>query len=252
VTARRRERTRRGAVGVGAVLASACASGCAPSRTLPAAAGEGPLLVVPHAATPVMLDGDNDDPAWHASPGPARTGAFVRASGLPTRPYSDARLLWGDGFLYVLLYAADEDITRDDAFRMRFARGEVEYAIVVTAAGVVQDAARNGRGLVGDRGLVGPVGPAIVADRSPGPRWQSGTHVSRELDGTPDDARDIDEEWSLEIAVPFESIGMRGERGESAGFAVDRCDASSAGSGACGGWGEARPGGGGGGRFVIE
>jgi hypothetical protein len=238
---------------VALVGVSACAWGCAPSRAFPANAGEGPLLVVPHVVSPVMLDGDNDDPAWHASPGPARTGAFVRASGVPARPYSDARLLWGDAYLYVLLYAADEDITRDDAFRLRFERAGVEYAIVVTAAGVVRDASRDARGAIGlvsERPGVDSVGSGTA--RSSGTSWQSGTHVSRELDGTPDDARDTDEEWSLELAVPFASIGMSGEPGESAGFAVDRCDSSSAGRGACGGWGEVGPGGQNGGRFVIE
>ena len=45
------------------------------------------------------------------------------------------------------------------------------------------------------------------------------------FDGTPDEAGDVDEEWSVEMAVPLASVGMRGQAGESAGFAIERCDA---------------------------
>jgi hypothetical protein len=239
---RQRPRTRAmaGVAIAGVMTAStvgAAVAACAPSRSAPSAAGEGTgaVLRVPHAPGPIVLDGDNDDPGWLRPPGPARTGAFALASGAPARPYSDARLLWGDGYLYVLLYAADDDIrTRDDAFRMRLSRGGVQFAIEVSAGGVVRDEARDARGAID-------------------PTWRSGAHVSREIDGTPDDARDTDEEWSVEMAVPLASIGMRGQPGESAGFAVERCDTSSRGARVCGGWGE-REGESGGerGRLVIE
>jgi Carbohydrate family 9 binding domain-like len=187
------------------------------------------VLRVPHAPSPIALDGDNDDPGWTRPPGPARTGPFARAGGGPARPYSDARLLWGDGYLYALLYAADDDIrAKGDAFRMRFSRDGVEYAIDVSADGSIRDAARDARGIE--------------------PDWRSGAHVSREIDGTLDDARDSDEEWSVEMAVPLASLGMKGQPGESAGFAVERCDAPGQRAQACGQWGET----GGGGRLVIE
>jgi hypothetical protein len=216
----------------------AVAMACAPTRSVPSPGeGSGAVLRVPHAPGAIALDGDNDDPGWTRAPGPARTGPFTVAGGAPARPYSEARLLWGDGYLYVLLYAADDDIrARDDGFRMRLSRGAIDYAIDVTADGTVRDAARGADG-------------AIDAT------WRSGAHVSRELDGTPDDGRDVDEEWSLEVAVPFASLGMKGEPGEAAGFAVERCDASSARALACSQWGEnetGRESGREGARLVIE
>jgi hypothetical protein len=181
------------------------------------------VLHVPHAPAPIVLDGDSDDPGWITAPGPARTGPFVSPAGGAARPYSDARLVWGDGHLYVLLYAADEDVrSRSDAFRMAFFRDGATYAVAISASGAVHDEARDAEGRVDAR-------------------WRSGTHVSREIDGTLDDPRDTDEEWSLEIALPLASLGMNGERGERVGFSVDRCDAPDRSQLACGGWiGEGR------------
>ena len=63
---------------------------------------------VPHATGMISLDGDTDDPGWK---GPTlRTGAFVGRDGAAVHPHSEARVVWGDGFLYMNLYAADEDI----------------------------------------------------------------------------------------------------------------------------------------------
>jgi hypothetical protein len=188
------------------------------------------VLHVPHLRGSIFLDGDTDDPGWTAPAGPARTGPFVGPNGAPSRPYSDARLVWGDGHLYVVLYAADADIrasTRqadgplwlDDAFRLLFSRHDVEYAIDVSSAGVLADAVRK-RGSGFDYA------------------WSSGAHVSHEQDGTTNDPTDVDEEWLVEMAIPFESLGMRGERGEHIGFAVRRCDAREDAMPVCSGWGE--------------
>jgi hypothetical protein len=179
----------------GSVWWSARASARAwPSACAPAS----PVLGVPRAPASIALDGDLDDPGWVAWPGPARTGPFVDASGAPARPHAEARLLWGDGVLYLLLYAADEDVTRADRFRLAFERGGVRYVTAIAADGVVRDEAPAG--------------------------WESEIHASREIDGTLDDPRDVDEEWSLEVAVPLTAIGLRGLRAERFGFPIARCD----------------------------
>ena len=194
------------------------------------AAPAGLLLHVPHAAGPIVLDGDMDDPGWRSAT--ARTGAFVDAGGDPVHPYSDARLVWGDGHLYVALYAADEDIRatqpdadaplwREDAFQLLFADGAAERSIDVSPLGTVTDARRAGSA------------PFDYA-------WQSGVHVSREIDGTLNRPDDDDEEWVIEMAIPFESLGLRGERGESTGFRVRRCDTPHDGRRICASWGWGR------------
>jgi hypothetical protein len=203
----------------------------APRASSASASGHAaPVLHVPHLPGSITLDGDTDDPGWTTPPGPARTGAFVLASGAAGKPYSDTRLLWGDGHLYLSLYAADEDIeTRtdqpdgpvwlDDSFRLTFVRGDVEYAVEVSPKGVVTDAIRRSGG---------------VFDYS----WSSGAHVSPELDGTINDPSNRDEEWVIEMAIPFESLGMNGESGESVGFSVRRCDTPKGSPRVCAGWGE--------------
>jgi hypothetical protein len=187
-------------------------------------------LRVPHLPASIVLDGDTDDPGWISSPGPARTGPFVSASGALARPYSDARLVWGDRHLYLALYAADEDIRSrtaehdgplwlDDSFRLIFAHGDLKYAIEVSPRGVVTDAIRSSDG---------------AFDYS----WESGVHVSPEVDGTLNDAKDTDEEWVIEMAIPLHALGMKGERGEDVDFSVHRCDLPKGASRVCAGWGE--------------
>ncbi len=198
------------------------------------------VLHVPYLPGSISLDGDTDDPGWTRPPGPARTGDFVSPNGAPARPFSEVRAVWGDGHLYLCLYAADNDIRSrtdqpdgplwlDDSFRVTFLRGDVEYVIEVSPKAVVTDSIRKAGG-------------------APDFSWNSGVHVSRELEGTLNDATDADEEWVIEMAVPFESIGLKGERGESIGFWVRRCDTPKGEGRTCASWGEAPPHG----RVVLE
>jgi len=150
--------------------------------------------------------------------------------GTPARPFSEVRLVWGDGYLYLALYAADEDIeTRtterdgpiwlDDEFRVVFSREGVEYAIEVSPKAVITDSMR-------------------VGDGKWDYTWNSGAHASVEIDGSVNDPKNIDEEWAIEMAVPFESLGMKGEPGESVGMSVTRCDTPKRSARVCTGWGE--------------
>lgn len=187
----------------------------------------GTELHVPHVKGSIVLDGDTDDPGWAGNV--ARTGAFVGADGADARPYSDTRITWGDGHLYVMLYAADEEIRAtqapesavwlDDSFHLSFTTSFGERVFDVSARGAVTDGARRG---------LEPV------DWS----WQSGAHVSFEMDGTLNDPRDDDEEWVIEMAIPFEALGLTGERGERIGFAAHRCDTPKRSPRVCGSFGE--------------
>jgi hypothetical protein len=201
----------------------------AAARAAMGGAASAATLHVPHLPGSIVLDGDTDDPGWTRSPGPARTGPFVDAAGLESRPYSEARAVWGDGHLYVSLYAADEDIRSgtadhdgpvwlDDSFRLVFTQDDGERAIEVSPRGVVTDAKRS---------------PGGTFDYG----WESGAHVSPEVDGTVNNSRDQDEEWVIEMAIPFEALGMNGERGESIGFSVHRCDTPKGGARVCSSWG---------------
>jgi hypothetical protein len=189
-----------------------------------------PVLRVPHVSGGITLDGDTDDPGWVRSPGPARTGDFQFKNGKPARPYSEARLIWGGEYLYLALYASDEDIEShtdqpdgpiglDDSFRVVFSQAGVEYAIEVSPMAVITDSIRRGEG---DWDVT----------------WTSGAHASNEIDGTMNDPRNMDEEWAIEMAVPFESLGMKGEPGENIGMSLSRCDTPKGSPRVCASWGE--------------
>jgi hypothetical protein len=233
-------------LGLGArrLLARHAAAHPALPRAVPRIGATETVLLVPHIPGSIILDGDTDDPGWTRPPGPARTGAFTLENGVVARPYSDARLLWGDGYLYLALYAADEDIRTPadqpdgplwlgDSFRLVFSRGEVQIAIEVSPKGVVTDAIRKGGG---------------AFDYT----WNSGAHVSPEVDGTINDAHDNDEEWVIEMAIPFESLGLEGASGESIGSSVRRCDTPKNSPRVCAAWGEGAAQGQGSGQLVLE
>ncbi len=198
------------------------------------------VLHVPHAPGAILLDGDTDDRGWTGNPPPARTHAFVTSAGVAARPFSEIRMVWGDGYLYLSLYAADENIESrtseadgpvwlDDAFRVVFTRSDTQYSIEVSPRAVVTDSIRHGNG---------------KWDYS----WSGGVHASKEMDGTLNDPKDRDEEWVIEMAVPFESLGLEGKAGESIGFTASRCDSLKSGAKVCASWGEGTPAG----RVVLE
>jgi hypothetical protein len=192
-------------------------------------------LRVPQAKGAIALDGDMDDPGWLE--GCARTNAFLTPDGDQVRPYSEARFVYGDGVLYVGLYAADEDIRAkltepdapvwtEDSFHVVFNDGMVEHSFDVSPIGTLADGERR-------VGATGP-GGAHPFDF----RWTSGAHVSHEMDGTPNKPTDHDEEWLIEMAIPLDRLGLKGARGERIGVAVHRCDTLHSGVRSCGSWGE--------------
>ncbi len=223
---------------LGALYASHVGATRRAARTLSLASaaalrGE-PVLLVPHLHGPITLDGDTDDPGWLLPPGPARTQDFVLPTGKPARPYSEARILWGGDYLYFALYASDEDIQShvstenapfvpgDDQFRLVFAppdgAGPV-YRLDVSPRGVLREARRLPSGEWGSG-------------------WSSEAHASSEVDGTVNDPANTDEEWAIELAIPFASLGMRGEPGETLALSMSRCDTPKTGGRVCAGWGE--------------
>lgn len=190
----------------------------------------GPVLRVPHVPGAITLDGDTDDPGWVRAPGPARTGSYELPNGKAAIPHSETRLVWGDGYLYLALYASDEDIeshtsqadgpvAKEDAFRVVFSRPGVEYELDVSPAAVIADSIRREGG---------------GWDSS----WNSGAHASKEMDGTINNPKDRDEEWAIELAIPLESLGLKGESGESIGLSLNRCDTLKGAAEICASWGE--------------
>jgi hypothetical protein len=183
-------------------------------------------LGVPHATTGIEIDGEPDDVAWSASV--ARTHAFVHDSA-DARPYSDARFTWANGNLYILLYAADEDLRGGDPRDPEHASADAFHLIFHAETG--------------DR----------VIDVSPTELWAYGApelakrvRIARDSDGTLDMNGDEDEEWLIEMAVPLDALGLR-EAGDRLRVSIERCDTLRAPAGSraagrqCAGWGLERP-----------
>ena len=205
--------------------------GVAAAAISAAVAQPGPLLLVPHGKGPITLDGDTDDPGWVKPPGPARTGPFLIESGDQAVPYTHVRLVWADEYLYLALFASDEDIEcrvdqpdapfapDDDFMRIVFTRGDTEYAFDVSPNAVVTDSIRRSGG---------------AWDTS----WNSRAITSRELGGTMNHPSDLDEEWEIELAIPLASLGLAAEPGETIGVSFHRCDKPKEAPRVCSGWGD--------------
>ena len=187
----------------------------------------GLVIEVPRVAGEITIDGELEDPGWSGPMG--RTGAFTTADGRPAHPYSDARFVHRNGQLFVVLYAADEDIRATsarhdeplygaDAFQLTLRTTSGELSLDVSSAGVVTDARRSASG-------------ALDFD------WESHARVAVDRDGTPNDPSDQDEEWVVEMAIPLEAIGLTGRAGERIGLEVHRCDDVPGVGRVCAAWG---------------
>ncbi len=161
------------------------------------------------------------------------TGNLKDSAGQGMVPYTQARVRWGDGNLYFMLYAGDLDLEGkvtqpdtslegDDSFRLEFEAGKQVRVVTVSVRGAVYDA---------------------LCDRSAGApacdtAWQSGAKVAVDADGTLDHIGDNDEEWVVEMSLPLSSLGIgRAAPGVRIPFSVRRCEVGYDGVHACGSWG---------------
>lgn len=205
------------------------------------------VLRVPHAEGNIVLDGDMDEPGWIRAS--ARTHAFVGPDGVSSaRPYSEARFVWADGLLYVGLYAADEDIHAksehdllapgDDAFHLVFSDGKIDRVLEINPLGILTDGTRATGTMDALESQTEDVG--VLSARRLDLRWESGAHVSHDATGTVNQSSDRDDEWLIEMAIPLEALGLRGERGERLAVTIRRCDTLKSGVTSCGSWGEGK------------
>jgi hypothetical protein len=194
---------------------------------------------VPFVATAIHVGAEMADKrVWDSEAG--STQNFKDANGNGMVPYSEMRARWGNGMLYLWLYAgdldlegrvreADGDLTGDDAFHIELGAGERVHAIDVSVLGTVSDA-------VCTRPASAP-GPRPVGECDR--RWQSHATVAVDVDGSLNRIHDNDEEWLVEMAIPLVEVGVPASaaRGARIPFSVSRCEVGYDGRHACGGWG---------------
>jgi hypothetical protein len=201
----------------------------APEVALPA------ILAVPRAAGPVVPTGHFNVKVWG---GAVNTHTLLDAAGKGAVPVSEARFLWTDGQLYFFFYAGDLDLEirnkkhdgpvwNDDSVVLTFfGTDDKKRVIQVSPTGIVAD------------GLC-PKDASSLEDGRCDLKWESHVRVGTDYDGTINKLGDFDEEWAVEAAVPFRSIGL--EKGAAPGtkiaFSVSRCEMAYDGRRACGIWG---------------
>ena len=196
------------------------------------------LLHVPHvAAEPVRKDGKTEAKFWEGEAG--STGVLLDDKGLGTVPYSEVKARWGNGKLYLWLYAADlnlqgkvrgadAELSGDDAFQGQIGNGGRFYTFEVNVLGTLTDAICKSRRRTPHDAM------GKTCDRS----WQSGADVDADLDGTLNQLGDKDEEWVVELTIPLDKIGRKNVKpGTRLRFSVSRCEVAYDGVRACGSWG---------------
>jgi hypothetical protein len=216
-----------------AAPAPALAPAPAPVLAAPAALPRGPVtLAVPRAPGPIKIDAELDGKkVWEADVG--NTQNFKDTAGMGMVPYTEAKARWDDKRLYLLLYAGDLDlegtvrahdgeVERDDAFHIEFGSGDEVRVVSVSVLGTVADALCR----------------STPAGRSCDPRWESHARVAVDRDGSMNKIGDNDEEWVVEMALPFSALGVSAPRaGTRLPFSIRRCEVGHAAHRACGSWG---------------
>ena len=173
----------------GGLLALSCSGkGCArpspPAALWADAICSAKVLEARYARDEPTIDGQLIEPAWRRAPS---SKAFVDATERgAVVPHTEVRLLWTARALFVAFYAADEDLRHDDWVSVTFRPrpGAAPWRWQLNATGELRC-----------------LTPACV--------HVGGVTAAVHLDGTLDDARDDDEEWTGELVFPFAALGTR-------------------------------------------
>ncbi len=166
----------------GLIALCAAIGGCKSKSALPPAPTSG---VIPQTTGQITIDGNWGEADWLT-----KNSLWIqlrRPDGDLARPYSEVRFLYDRRYLYVALYAADTNVTSEDAFDLDV--GPLHERLFAT-------------------GKVMPEAPDIK--------------IAAYVDGTLDDIAHKDEEWKLELAIPIEKTGLAPSEGVDA--RVGRCD----------------------------
>ena len=153
----------------------------------------GRVEIIPRSSTTIKIDGEWDEPDWSKR---ALRGQFLGDDGQLARPSSEVRLLHDATYLYVGLYAADDNIQATDAFELEI--GTHHWTV----------------------SALGKVTPAI-----------DGAVIGVDRDGTVDDPSNNDEEWVIELANPRPVELERGTQ-----VRASRCDTPKGQPERCGAW----------------
>jgi hypothetical protein len=172
-----------------------------------------PTYVCRKAREPIAIDGRLDEPVWSRVP-PVGDFRLADGSGEPQLP-TELRLCWDESNLYLGFVCIDTDIwgtyrKRDDPVWEE----EVVEAFVSSGGDVTRYFESNfsPHNVVFDARIEIPESGDrrfMKADVS----WNcEGLRSAVRVAGTLDDRTDIDDRWTVEVALPFSQIGREGRK----------------------------------------
>jgi hypothetical protein len=161
---------------------------------------------------PIHIDGVPDEAAWAAAAPPV-TLQFLWDYQTGAKQMTQVRMLWDDEYLYVAYECEDADITaqylqRDDP-TYRDDAVEIFLNPVPEQTGLYYGLEMNARAVIYDYVMYGSRFALKRFD-------MEGLQVASFLRGTLNARGDVDEGWSLEVAIPwvnFEEMAPRPEAG---------------------------------------
>lgn len=139
-----------------------------------------PRILVARQGTPTV-DGELDEPVWHAA---AATPPFLNDKEKRVVPHTEARAAWDAEALYLVLYTADADLRSDDQVAVQFGDG-----------GTVE---------------LAPQGAMTCRFGAQTDCADAGVVARLERDGDVDADGEEDEEWAVELELPWRLIAPGG------------------------------------------
>ncbi|MEN6519828.1 MAG: carbohydrate-binding family 9-like protein [Armatimonadota bacterium] len=162
----------------------------------------------PKVNTPPIIDGRLDDDAWSHS---EAVNLVLSEDGASASKPTRVKLCWDNDHLYLAFDCTDQDIwgtmfNRDDLIWNE----EVVEAFLSPDGDLTHYYELN----VSPRNVVFDTEISALTDDPPvfkgRKEWDiTGLKTAVAVDGTLDDRNDIDRGWSIEIAVPFASLGRK-------------------------------------------
>ncbi|MBI3201857.1 MAG: hypothetical protein HYZ29_09970 [Myxococcales bacterium] len=143
-----------------------------------------PTTLLARRGTPT-LDGQLDQPVWHAAPA---TDTWLDPRRAAPVPHTEARASWDDGALFLALYVADDDLRATDEVRVDFGSG-----LSVEASPDRQLRCRSG------------------AESNCG---AFGIQAAFTVDGDVDATAQEDEEWVVTLSIPWRAVAPAGRPSE--------------------------------------
>lgn len=159
----------------------------------------------PKVMTPPVIDGTLDDEAWKIAP--TANLVLSEAGKIPVKT-TTVRMCWDDDNLYIAFDCADEDVwatltKHDDPLYTE----EVVEAFLSPDRDLTRhfEFVINPLNVTFDAEIHQEIG---ASDISVNAGWEcAGLRTAVQVDGTVDDRTDIDRGWTVEVAIPFASLG---------------------------------------------